>query len=303
MLFRSIGSHYQYIGGAWSSFATGSVSNAADHTAGKVDIASVSEAAAGTATDATSGAINVIPVSLLKQNSTGAAQGNVPALNSSSVIDPTIGGTGVASMTAYAPLFGGTSSTGPIQSGSVGTSGQVLTSNGAGALPTMQSPKVYEKVVYVGYSDSSLAGQNSTSVVAVDTHQYVITANDLINGVGYEMEIAGTFNWTAGSLNIGVGFGTTSIAFPSFTPTNSRDFFAKCRIFGTASAGPSVSVRGEAFIFCNGDNFPRFSQSSVSVATNGSLTLNLIVQYGISQSGNGLTAKMAKITKFSSTAF
>jgi hypothetical protein len=50
------------------------------------------------------------------------------------------GGTGVASATAYALLAGGTTSTGAFQSlASVGTSGQVLTSNGAGALPTFQN--------------------------------------------------------------------------------------------------------------------------------------------------------------------
>lgn len=50
------------------------------------------------------------------------------------------GGTGVATLTAYAPVFGGTTGTGAVQSGTVGTSGQVLTSNGAGALPTFQAP-------------------------------------------------------------------------------------------------------------------------------------------------------------------
>ena len=49
------------------------------------------------------------------------------------------GGTGDSSFTAYAPIFGGTTSTGALQSGTVGTAGQVLTSNGAGALPTFQS--------------------------------------------------------------------------------------------------------------------------------------------------------------------
>jgi hypothetical protein len=50
------------------------------------------------------------------------------------------GGTGVSSNTAYAVLCGGTTATNPIQSiASVGTAGQVLTSNGASALPTMQS--------------------------------------------------------------------------------------------------------------------------------------------------------------------
>lgn len=49
------------------------------------------------------------------------------------------GGTGVATLTAYAPVFGGTTGTGAVQSGTVGTTGQVLTSNGAGVLPTFQA--------------------------------------------------------------------------------------------------------------------------------------------------------------------
>jgi hypothetical protein len=57
------------------------------------------------------------------------------------------GGTGVASFTPYAVLAGGTSSTGALQQVSgLGTSGYVLTSNGAGALPSWQaaaSPVVY----------------------------------------------------------------------------------------------------------------------------------------------------------------
>lgn len=51
------------------------------------------------------------------------------------------GGTGAVSQTAYAVLAGGTTSTGAYQSvASVGSSGQVLTSNGAGALPSFQTP-------------------------------------------------------------------------------------------------------------------------------------------------------------------
>lgn len=51
------------------------------------------------------------------------------------------GGTERTSHTAYAVICGGTTSTGAQQSiASVGSSGQVLTSNGAGSLPTMQDP-------------------------------------------------------------------------------------------------------------------------------------------------------------------
>lgn len=51
------------------------------------------------------------------------------------------GGSGRASHTAYAVICGGTTSTAAQQSvASVGTSGHLLTSNGAGALPTFQAP-------------------------------------------------------------------------------------------------------------------------------------------------------------------
>src|SRR6185295_5970347 len=50
------------------------------------------------------------------------------------------GGTRDASFTAYSVVCGGTTSTGNLQNVSgVGTSGQVLTSNGAAALPTWQA--------------------------------------------------------------------------------------------------------------------------------------------------------------------
>lgn len=50
------------------------------------------------------------------------------------------GGTGLSTTTAYSVVFTGTTSTGNFQaSGGPGSSGQVLTSNGAGALPTFQA--------------------------------------------------------------------------------------------------------------------------------------------------------------------
>lgn len=53
------------------------------------------------------------------------------------VIVPVInGGTGRAAATAYALIAGGTTPTGPLQSLTLGSSGQLLQSNGAGALPT-----------------------------------------------------------------------------------------------------------------------------------------------------------------------
>lgn len=61
------------------------------------------------------------------------------SINSNIPIEITKGGTADASFTTYAVICGGTTGTGPLQSiASVGTSSQILTSNGAAALPTFQ---------------------------------------------------------------------------------------------------------------------------------------------------------------------
>ncbi len=63
-----------------------------------------------------------------------------PAPVFSNVVPVPNGGTGLASVVAYAPIVGGTTTTGNLQSvASVGAAGQVLTSNGAGALPSFQA--------------------------------------------------------------------------------------------------------------------------------------------------------------------
>jgi len=62
------------------------------------------------------------------------------SINSDIAIEIEKGGTKATTHTPYAVLCGGTTATSAIQSiASVGTSSQVLTSNGAGALPTFQA--------------------------------------------------------------------------------------------------------------------------------------------------------------------
>ena len=65
---------------------------------------------------------------------------NINSLTLATPLTVPNGGTGNATHTAYAVICGGTTTTAAQQSiASVGTSGMVLTSNGAGALPTMQA--------------------------------------------------------------------------------------------------------------------------------------------------------------------
>lgn len=87
------------------------------------------------------------------------------------------GGTGLTSTTAYAVLCGGTTSTSAFQSiASVGTSGQVLTSNGAGTLPTFQaiSPSNGSVGAWVNF--------DGTGTVAIRASGNVTSITD--NGVG-----------------------------------------------------------------------------------------------------------------------
>ena len=68
-----------------------------------------------------------------------SASGSTLTINLDDPVVVANGGSGRTSATAYAVICGGTDSTNPHQSiASVGTSGQVLTSNGAGALPTFE---------------------------------------------------------------------------------------------------------------------------------------------------------------------
>jgi hypothetical protein len=107
-----------------SSYAVGDLLFASTTTA----LSKLADVATGNAL--ISGGVGVAP-SYGKIGLTTHVSGTLPVAN---------GGTGVASATAYALLAGGTTTTGAFQSiASVGTSGQVLTSNGAGALPTFQA--------------------------------------------------------------------------------------------------------------------------------------------------------------------
>jgi hypothetical protein len=104
----------------------------------------------GTAADAKT-ILGVGDLTRVNDTNVTATLGGTPAgalLNATSItlgwtglLDVTRGGTGAGTFTAYTPICGGTTSTGPHQSvASIGSSGQVLTSNGAGLLPTFQAP-------------------------------------------------------------------------------------------------------------------------------------------------------------------
>lgn len=88
--------------------------------------------------------------------------------NSEDPVQVAKGGIGKAATTVYAVQCGGTTTTGPLQDiASVGTAGQILTSNGAGALPTFETLSVNGQIIQEIRS-STVATQTITGNIPVD---------------------------------------------------------------------------------------------------------------------------------------
>lgn len=127
------------------------------------------------------------------------------------VITVTYGGSGRGTATAYAVICGGTTSTGAHQSiASVGTAGQVLTSAGAGALPTMSD------TITATSGESVLA---STFVITAAANTYEAS------GLTFTLPSAGTykiFSQIRGELQPGAA-GTHFISGKLRNTTDSTD--------------------------------------------------------------------------------
>lgn len=142
------------------------------------------------------------------------------------------GGTGKASFTAYSVICGGTTSTGALQNVSgVGTSGQILTSNGAGALPTWQAAPASGIQTINGdtgsvtgstvtFNANSQAGSSVKFTGSVATMSFNVTDtldNTLIGKTAGNGTLSGQFNTmigenvghslTTGNENSGIGYG------------------------------------------------------------------------------------------------
>ena len=125
--------------------------------------------------------------------------GGIPSLSTTLpfTLPVTTGGTGDTSFTAYSVICGGTTSTAALQNVSgVGTSGQVLTSNGAAAFPTWQAGGgggVNGALVYI----TSQTASSSASLAFVGNfsssyQQYVFVFNSVLpasNGVTFQCQI------------------------------------------------------------------------------------------------------------------
>jgi hypothetical protein len=174
---------------AWATPSAGTVSSVSG-TAGQIDVAtgtttpviSIDPAYVGQASINTVGTIGA-----------GVWQGTKVAVS--------YGGTGDSTFTAYSLVTGGTTSTGALQSvASVGTFGQVLTSQGAGALPLWTAPTTGTVTSVTGtpFQIDSTGGANP--VISIDPayvgQTSIITLGTVTtgtwNGTGLTVPFGGT---------------------------------------------------------------------------------------------------------------
>jgi hypothetical protein len=105
------------------------------------------------------------------------------------------GGTGVSSLTAYAVMCGGTTSTSPVQSvASLGTSGWVLTSNGAGALPTFQAASGSGQSA-IQFQDEGVNIGSSGAITTVNFTGAGVTASNATTTITVNVPGTATFDY------------------------------------------------------------------------------------------------------------
>jgi len=198
--------------------ATNPIVNVAGTTQYNVQVGAATGALTSIAPSATTG------VPLVSQ---GAAAN--PAFGTAAVAG---GGTGNTTFTAYSVITGGTTATGPFQNVSgLGTAGQVLTSNGAGALPTWQ-----DIIANSGTWTPTLSFSGGTSGVVYNTQVGVYESFD--NLVYYECGIVIT--------SIGASAGNCTITGLPFTCSVSHPINTVVMIMDglTLAGGYTYSVAG-----------------------------------------------------------
>ena len=159
------------------------------------------------------------------------------------------GGTGRTSHTAYAVLCGGTTTTSAQQSiAGVGTSGQVLTSNGASNLPTFQAAAGGFEQTFVLASDVDTAADT----VHVDVTGLVF---DFEASSYYWVDIVGVMSSAASSTGQGLSF-NTSVAVSRVTIQFVHQLATTGTLTGGHGYGDDTTIATSSGISGNGALVP-----------------------------------------------
>ncbi len=196
------------------------------------------------------------------------------------------GGTGLSATTAYAVLCGGTTTTAALQSiAGVGSSGQVLTSNGAGALPTFQAAGGGNWTMVKKTSTESIISDNTLnndSVLLFAVSASLLYAFRFI--IFYDTPAAADFQFTltvpAGYTLVRWEYNVVTPAAGSFSPVGCNTASGTVQNApGTGTIGGYVEING---ILENGVNVGnvtfRWAQLT-STASNTSVLLGSFLEW------------------------
>lgn len=163
-----------------------------------------------------------------------SATAGIPLVSAGAAADPLFGtavvaggGTGATSFTAYSVICGGTTSTNPLQNVSgVGTSGQILTSNGAGALPTWQSRGASQCSfsVFLNGTAANVTGDGTQYTIAFDTELFDVGNNFNTGTYTFTAPVTGIYLFTVTFTLGNLGAITTQSAINTFLITTPRNY-------------------------------------------------------------------------------
>ena len=159
------------------------------------------------------------------------------------------GGSGVASTTAYGILAGGTTSTGAFQNAGVGTSGQVLTSNGAGALPTFQTVSAPTPAFPSGtrmsfQQTAAPTGWTKDTTAALNNTAMRIVTGSVVNGGSVAFTTAFASQTPTGSVSITSVTGTAGATTLTTPQIPSHSHTLPFVVGGIGGPSPGVSSAG-----------------------------------------------------------
>lgn len=235
------------------------------------------------------------------------------------------GGTGDTSLTAYAVLCGGTTATGAIQSiAGVGSSGEILTSNGPGALPTFQTTGAAS--ITINGDTGSVTGSSLTLTTGKSTQNCGSTVGFTGSSTTLTMNMADVSNNTimgkgsgAASLNgaqVNVSFGQNNFQnFASSSAQNNSAFGygvgtaitngAQNTLMGTSS-GAAITTGGNntgfgyttltaliggtnniAIGFQAAKNYTNTESSNIIIGNTGTISESNVIRIGTQGGGSG----------------